>query len=374
MNKSFILLSMPYFFTIFFLSCSSFGKHPSGERLERIKKSPNYASGEFQNQIPTTTLVEQRGFFSSTWRYLLKKRERLKPDIPLPMIKSDLKSLDENKNLVVWLGHSSSYLQLNGKRILIDPVLEKSAAPLAFLNRAFEGDYPYSIEDIPDIDYLIISHDHWDHLEHPTIIALKNRVKAIICPIGVGEHLEYWGIDPNIIHEGDWHDSFQLEPDFTVHVLPARHFSGRWLTKRNQTLWAGFMLETKLNKVFYSGDGGYGPHFAEIGKKFGDVDLAIMENGQYDPDWAAVHMMPEEVVQASLEINAKALLPVHSGRFSICRHPWDDPYIRVTAAGQDKKFRLLTPKIGEVIYLDELDRSFEPWWQTYRELPADEIE
>ncbi|MCL2025216.1 MAG: MBL fold metallo-hydrolase, partial [Leptospirales bacterium] len=240
-------------------------------------------------------------------------------------------------------------------------------SPFSFANKAFKGNYPYLVKDIPDIDCLIISHDHWDHLEHSTMIALKDRIKAVVCPLGVGSHLEHWGFDPKIIHEGDWYDFFRLESDFTVHVLPARHFSGR-LLKRRQTLWGGFLLEIRERKVFYSGDGGYGPHFAEIGKNFGSVDLAIMENGQYDPDWATVHLMPEEAVQAAIDVNAKTLLPVHTGRFSICHHTWYDPYVRITSASRDKNFRLLTPKIGEVIYLDDPDQTFVPWWQEHPEL------
>ena len=362
LGRGFVLFCMLCCTVIFLPTCSSFGKLPSGERLERIKKSSNYSDGEFQNQIPTYTLIAEEGFFTSMWKFLFKNREGRKPAIPLPMVKTDLKNLDEKRNLAVWLGHSSSYLQIDGKRILIDPVLKNSAAPFSFLNKAFVGNYPYSVEDIPDIDCLIISHDHWDHLEHPTIIALKNKVKTVVCPLGVGSHLEYWGFDPQKIHEGNWYDSFQLESNFTVHVLPARHFSGRWF-KRNQTLWAGFILETQEHKIFYSGDTGYGPHFAEIGKKFGSIDLAIMENGQYDPDWAAIHLMPEETVQASLDVKTKAVLPVHSGRFSICRHTWYDPYIRISAASEGKNFKLLTPTIGEVIYLDNLGQSFAPWWQ-----------
>ncbi|MCL2156140.1 MAG: MBL fold metallo-hydrolase [Leptospirales bacterium] len=368
-GKGLVLIGMLYCITIILSACSSYGKLPDGERLKRIEESPNYSNGEFQNQIPTSTLIEKKPFLSSMWNFLFRKGEHRKPSEPLPMVKTDLKSLDKNINLAVWLGHSSCYVQVGGKRILIDPVFENSAAPAPFFfaNRAFKGDYPYSAKDIPDIDCLIISHDHWDHFEYSTMIALKDRIKAIVCPLGVGSHLEYWGFDPKIIHEGDWYDLFRLESDFTIHVLPARHFSGRFL-KRNQTLWGGFMLEIQERKVFYSGDSGYGPHFAEIGKNFGSVDFAIMENGQYDPDWATVHLMPEEVVQAAIDINAKAILPVHSGRFTICHHPWYDPYIRITSASRDKNFRLLTPKIGDVIYLDDPNQTFEPWWQEHPEL------
>ena len=354
---------------ITFSACSSIGKLPADERLKRIQESSNYLDGEFQNQLPTKTLIEEKSFFSSFWGFIFRNEKHRRPSGPLPMVKTDLRALDKNTNLVIWLGHSSCYIQLDGKRILIDPVLKKSAAPpfMSLFNRSFKGKYPYSVKDMPEIDYIIISHDHWDHLEYPTMKTLKNKVKAVVCPLGIGSHFEYWGFDPKIIHEGDWYDSFQVEANFTVHVLPARHFSGRWI-KRNQVLWSSLMIETQGRRVFYSGDTGYGPHFEEIGKKFGSVDIAIMENGQYDLNWATIHLMPEEAVQAAIDMNAKALLPVHSGRFSICHHTWYDPYIRITSASKDKNFRLLTPKIGKAIYLDNPNQSFSPWWQDHPDL------
>ncbi|MCL2325496.1 MAG: MBL fold metallo-hydrolase [Proteobacteria bacterium] len=340
-----------------------FGKLPNGARLERIRQSPNYADGEFKNLEPTKHFAEGSSFFSAGWDFLFKTWERQRPEAPLPMLKTDLKTLDRNIDLIIWLGHSAAFLQLGGKRILIEPVFSSSAAPFSSFNKDYNSEYPYSADDIPDIDYLLISHDHWDHLDYPSILALKDRVGAIVCPLGVGSHLEYWGVDPAVIHEGDWNDAFQLAPNFTVHILPARHFSGRWLS-RNKTLWASFMLETPERRVFYSGDTGYGKHFAEIGKRFGGIDLAIMENGQYNIQWHHAHMLPEETALAAAELGAKAVLPVHSGRFVLAHHAWDEPYIKLTEASKSKPFELLTPAIGQVVYLDGREQTFEPWWES----------
>lgn len=339
-----------------------FGKLPDGARLERISRSPNYRDGKFHNQIPTSMLIEGESQFSVLVDFLLHPRERLKPERPLPVVATDLKVLDPAVDVVVWLGHSSTYLHIDGRRILIDPVFSRHAAPFSLFNRAFEGEYPYSAESMPDIDYLILSHDHWDHLDYPTLKALLPRVGAVICPLGVGSHLEYWGFPAERIHEGDWYDTIELEPGFTVHVLPARHFSGRWLT-RDKTLWAGFMLVSPKRKVFYSGDSGYGPQYREAGERFGELDLAIMENGQYDPKWAQIHQMPEETARAAVEVRARAMLPVHSGRFSITNHAWDAPFQRITAASRDAPYSLLTPMIGEPVNLDDIRRLFPRWWE-----------
>jgi len=207
-------------------------------------------------------------------------------------MKTDFKTLDKGKDVVVWLGHSSYFMQLGGKRILIDPVFSSSAAPVSFANKAFNGTNLYTAEDMPEIDYLLISHDHWDHLDYPTVIALKPKVKNVVCGLGVGSYFEDWGFEPILIHEADWFTVLEFEDGLIIHVLPSRHFSGRLFT-RNKTLWTGFALVTPDRRVFYSGDGGYGPHFKQIGEMFNGFDLVIMENGQYDKNWPYIHMMPE---------------------------------------------------------------------------------
>ena len=346
-----------------YLRQPQFGTLPEGARLERIKNSPHYADGQFQNLIPTPKLVGERSLVAIWWDFLFTKRERLVPEAAIPSIKTDLQALPKDRDMVVWLGHSSYFLQLGGKRILIDPVFSSYAAPVPFANKAFQGTNPYTAGDMPEIDYLLISHDHWDHLDYPTLAAMKPKIKKVICPLGVGGYFEQWGFEQEKVHEEDWFTVLELEPDFTVHVLPARHFSGRLLTP-NKTLWAGYALITPGRKVFFSGDSGYGPHFKQIGESLQGFDLAIMENGQYDKGWPYIHMMPEEAAQAAEDLKAKALLPGHAGKFAISYHAWDDPFKRIALASKDRNYRLLTPMIGEPADLANEQQQFAPWWES----------
>lgn len=217
-------------------------------------------------------------------------------------------------------------------------------------------------EGMPEIDLLIISHDHYDHLDYATIRALLPKIKRVITPLGVGSHLRYWGMDGALITEADWQQAVPASDELTVHVLPARHFSGRGL-KRNQTLWASFLFVTPQQKIYYSGDSGYGPHFKAIGDEFGPVDLAIMENGQYDQDWKYIHMMPDETAQAADDLRARAVLPGHAGRFVLAKHSWDEPYQRLAAASEGRAWRLLTPVQGEPVWVADKTQSFNAWWR-----------
>lgn len=345
-----------------YLQQPKFGTLPEGPRLERMKSSPNYVDGQFQNLVPTPPLIEGRSLPAIWWEYLFTKKERLVPADSIPTIKTDLINLDKDKDVVIWLGHSSYFMQLGGKRILIDPVFTSYASPVSFLNKAFEGTNQYTAEDMPEIDYLLISHDHWDHLDYPTITALKPKIKNVVCGLGVGSYFEQWGFEEKIIYEADWFTTLKFEDDLTIHVLPTHHFSGR-LLRRNKTLWAGFALVTPERRLFYSGDGGYGPHIKKIGEMFNGFDLVIMENGQYDKSWPYIHMMPEEVAQATEELKGKALLPGHAGKFAIANHPWDDPFKRITAASQNKSYRLMTPMIGESVELENQQQVFSHWWE-----------
>ena len=340
-----------------------FGKHPEGERLERIQRSPNYHDGVFHNQIEAPQPIDKESRLKILWEvFFQKKPRRIIPETPIPAVKTDLRALDVARDTLVWLGHSSFYLTLGGKRILIDPHFSDHAAPFSGINKAFAGTTIYSAEDMPEIDYLLLTHDHWDHLDFPTITALEPSVGSVVCGLGVGAHLEYWGYPKEKIHEGDWYDSLPLQEDFTAHILPARHFSGRFLT-RNKTLWVGFALITPNRKIFISGDGGYGPHFAETGKSFDGFDLAILENGQYDTRWPYTHMMPEEAALAAVELGAKVLVPAHSSKFSMARHPWDEPLKRLAEASRDKPYLFWTPIIGEPVFLDDEERTYPAWWE-----------
>ena len=348
-----------------FIHRPEFGRLPQGERLARIQTSPHYINGKFQNLVPVQVMSEDSGEnrFVATAKFLFGDKSALSPKEPMLSHKTDLKKLDIKQDLVVWMGHSTFYMQLGGRRILIDPVFSSYASPVFFINKAFSGSNIYTAADMPDIDVLAISHDHWDHLDYPTVMALKDKIKNIVCPLGVGEYFEQWGFDLQILHEEDWDKEIKIAEDFSIHILPSQHFSGRFLTQ-NPTLWCGFAFVTPKNKVYYSGDGGYGEHFKAIGKQFGGFDLMLGENGQYNMAWHAIHLLPEETAQAAVDVRAKALLPAHGGKFALARHPWQEPYQKLTEASQGKDYQLLTPEIGEAVSIDEISlQAFGKWWE-----------
>ena len=201
-----------------FLHLPPFGGHPSGARLERVKASPHYRDGAFRNLEPTPQFSEAGGPISAMFDFLFVPHERLKPIQAVPTVKTDLKALPPDGNLLIWLGHSSCFIRLGGRTLLIDPVFSSHASPFVFSTRSFAGSNAYTPDDMPEIDYLILSHDHWDHLDHPTLTALKPKVRTIICGLGVGEHLERWGFPPERVQEADWFDTLKPEQDFSLHV------------------------------------------------------------------------------------------------------------------------------------------------------------
>ncbi len=346
---------------IAFINQPSFGRLPHGERLERVRKSSNYRDGKFQNLSPTQQITSDKSLFSIMMDFLFKKVKDLRPETDLPTIKTDLKQLNHDEEMMVWLGHSSVFIQANGQRFLVDPVLVMSS-PVSFFNKAFKGTDIYSPSDMPDIDFLIISHDHWDHLDYNTIKQLKDRIGKVICPLGVGEHLEYWGFDKNSIIEFDWNENKSFANGLTIYCLPARHFSGRGLSS-NQTLWASFMLQTPAKNIFISGDSGYDTHFSDINKQFPNIDLAIMENGQYDKDWKYIHMLPEDLAKAIVDLKPKKVLTVHNSKFALAKHTWHEPMETVAENAEKDSFNLLTPMIGEVVSLNDTTQVFKKWWK-----------
>lgn len=337
------------------------GKSPSGKRLQRIQNSPNFRDGAFQNINETPQLAEGYNFGKVMFDFFFRKPKNIKPPQPIPFVKTDLKSLPLEIDLLVWFGHSSYYLQLNGKRFLIDPVFSKSASPIPQTNKPFEGSNDYSAEDLPEIDYLLISHDHYDHLDYETIKKLKPKVKQIITGLGVGAHFEAWGYASEMIHELDWNESLNLENDISLNTTSARHFSGRGF-RRNQTLWLSFILKTENFNLFLGGDSGYDTHFKEIGENFGPFDLAILENGQYNLAWHYIHMLPEEVLQAANDLQAKQLFPVHSSKFALALHPWNEPLKRISEFNKAINLPLVTPRIGDVVLLNKTTKQYSQWW------------
>lgn len=346
---------------LIFINQPSFGRTPRGERMERIKNSPNYRDGKFQNLSETQQITSDKGFIGSMFDFLFRKIDSLRPEEDIPAIKTNLNNFNPDEDLLVWFGHSSYLLQVDRKRILVDPVFYK-ASPVSFVNTAFKGTNIYSPKDIPNIDYLIISHDHWDHLDYETVMELKPRIKKVICGIGVGEHFEYWGFKKDQIIELDWNEDSILNDGFFVYCLPARHFSGRGLSP-NQSLWASYLIKTPSKNIYIGGDSGYDTHYAEIGKRFPDIDLAILENGQYDVDWKYIHLLPSDLVQAAKDLNAKKLLTVHNSKYALGKHAWNEPLVKISEVADKDSLHLITPMIGEIANLNDSTQVFKKWWE-----------
>lgn len=353
--------------TYLFLQQASFGTAPSGARLERIKKSPQYKDGAFQNQSPTPTFTGGGTFYSVMVDFLFGKHERKTPDYVLPSVKRDLKVTPSAKPELTWFGHSSYLIQINGRNVLVDPVFSGRTSPVSYAGtKAFNGADSYHVEDMPAIDVLVITHDHYDHLDYETIKKLKDKVGIIVTSLGVGAHLEHWGIAADKIKELDWWESYAVDSETIFTATPGRHFSGRGLV-RNKTLWSSFVFQSKDYKLFLGGDSGYDHHFAKIGEQYGPFDLAVLEDGQYNLFWANIHMMPEETAKAAKELKAKLLLPVHWGKFSLATHAWDESIRRVLKEAKALNLPVTTPEIGEKVVLDSILPSSHWWEQELKE-------
>jgi len=344
------------------LNQAKFGQSPKGERLERIKKSPNYVDGEFRNLHETPVLTTDESSFKVMMNFMFKKKVRVTPEDSIPLVKTDLESLNSQEDVLVWFGHSSYFIRLEGKTFLVDPVLSAYASPFSFANKAFEGTTYYTADDFPPIDYLIITHDHWDHLDYQTVTSLQPKIKHVICGLGIGQDFEYWGFDNSMITELDWYEGTNLAGGWELTATPARHYSGRGL-KRNQSLWASYVLKTPASNIYIGGDSGYDDFFATIGTKYGPFDLAILEQGQYDQNWNLIHLLPEQVFDVAKDLQARRILPVHNSRFALANHPWDEPLNKITENHADSGISVLTPKIGEPVLLKDSIQHFEKWWQ-----------
>jgi len=327
------------------------GRTPRGARLARCQASPQWKDGAFRAPEPTRLMATgddaRRGGRGAMKDILFGNPAlRLAPEEPIEVVRTDLRALPRGRDGLVWFGHSSYFLQLGGVRYLVDPVFGR-ASPLPVGGKPFPATYRYSVRDLPDIHVVVLTHDHYDHLEWPTIRFLKDKVPRFVCPLGVGEHLEKWGVPAEKIVELDWEESDEASG---LTALPARHFSGRTF-RRNQSLWASYLLEAGGMRIFLGGDSGYGKHFAAIGSEHGPIDLAILENGQYNDAWPFVHCRPNELARVVRDLGCRAFLTVHHGKYILSRHPWDEPWANERAAAAESGVPLLSAKMGEFLPL-----------------------
>ena len=349
------------------LHSPSFGALPSGERKERILRSPNYSDGRFQNHYPMPPSLQRPSLGDRVkilWRFLFDRPKDVRPTDSIPVVRHDLKKLDRTEDLIVWFGHSGYLLQMDGVRYLIDPVFIEGA-PFGIMNAFFRGTKVFDVADLPEIDYLIITHDHWDHLDYHVAKELQNRVRKVYTGLGVGAHLERWGYRPDQIVELDWDESTPTAEGGRVHCLPTQHFSGRGLTSA-QSLWASFVLQGTKHSVYVGGDGGFSLHYAAIGKQFPQLDLAILENGQYSEQWSGIHMLPEHLGETMHALGAKRILTVHHAKFALSMHPWKEPLEHAKRLRDEEGLPILMPRIGQIVRYTDSTFTTDDWWEQLR--------
>jgi L-ascorbate metabolism protein UlaG (beta-lactamase superfamily) len=331
-----------------------YGPHSASKR---IAGSKNYSNGSFVNLSPTKMKPDDVSYFTML-RKTLNRAKDTRPAAPLPAVKTDLRSLSSATPVVTWFGHSSYLIHINDKNILVDPVFSGYASPFSFMVKAFEGANTYSADDMPVIDLLLITHNHYDHFDRNTIELLGPKVKAACTSLGVGEALQKL-LPLTPVTELDWWESASFD-GLHLTACPARHFSGRGL-KRNGSLWSAFAIKANGFSIFAGGDSGYDTFFKEIGERQGPFDLAILECGQYNEMWPMIHMMPEQTAQSAKDLQAKWLLPVHWSKFALALHPWNEPVKRLKLAAEKINQPVTTPKIGEPVIINEKYPQ-DPWW------------
>jgi L-ascorbate metabolism protein UlaG (beta-lactamase superfamily) len=349
------------------LSQPQFGARMEGARLERAKANPQYRDGRFVNverEAPTS--------FADLREYAVRQfsgDEVRVPPAPLPVLavaKAELAAAPAPDRLrAFWIGHASVYVEIDGTRVLLDPVFAERVSPLPVGPRRFHPP-PVALADLPKIDAVLVSHDHYDHLDMATVQALAARGTRFFVPLGIGAHLERWGVPPAQIEEMEW---WQRRPLGALEVVctPTRHYSGRGLGDRSATLWSSWSVLGPRHRFFYSGDTGYSAHFREIGDRLGPFDLAFVKIGAYGPGraWTDIHMPPESSVQASREIRARRMFPVHWSTFNLAYHDWDEPVRRALAEARRTGVDLVTPRLGEWVDADAAFAS-TAWWEHVR--------
>ena len=362
MKKLFwLILLIPL--SVYIVAFVPMGSNPQGADLERIQKSPQYniTKEQFQNSKETLTYTGKRSVISMFIDFFFSSNER-RPKQKLPEDASSINKLALKSDEVrfIWFGHSTILLEIDGKRILIDPIFSNYASPIPGTIKRFQPTV-FNIDEIKNIDIVLISHDHYDHLDYQTITKLKERDIQYLVPLGVGAHLRYWGIEENNIIELDWWEE-TLHHDLKFTAAPSQHFSGRGILNGNSTLWSSWVIQGSAQKIYFGGDSGYSEHYKEIGDRLGPFDLTFLENGAYNLDWKFVHQLPEEGVQANIDLRGKTMVPIHWGMFDMAIHSWYEPIQRVTQEADRKGVRIIAPKFGQLVSTRE-EYKQQAWWE-----------
>lgn len=338
--------------------------------MERFKHSPNYSitKKRFQNKDQASVEHQQKQLGLKkgleVGLKMLKGKKALSPKVKLPEIKPNLKEfVKPNSSLkFIWIGHSTFLVNIDGKVILFDPVFSDYAFSFDIMVKRFQAPI-LSLDELPKLDYIVLSHNHYDHLDEKTMRYFKNHKTPFLVPLGLTEDLVKWGIKPELITEFDWGES-KTEGSLTFIFESAQHFSGRNLFDRNKTLWGSWIVKGENENLYFSGDGGYNSHFKEIGDKYGPFDVTFIENGQYNEMWSKIHMLPHETIQAHLDLRGKKFVPVHWGMFILSLHHWTEPVEITYQLAKEKNIPFLSPLYGEIVSIDE-KKEFKAWWKDY---------
>jgi L-ascorbate metabolism protein UlaG (beta-lactamase superfamily) len=353
-----IVAAVIIFVLLFIRFAPQLGKMPEGERLKRVQESPQYNGETFQNAPVAVVQISARRSFGLIRQMLFGKDTR-RPKSQLP---SEQPIFNKTSGAyLTWFGHSTFLYEIDGKKILFDPMLGTHAAPLPIMIKRYPYILPSSAKDLPPLDAVIISHDHYDHLDYGTLQILKEKVGRFIMPLGVGAHLERWGVAKEKITELDWWEETLLG-DLMIAATPSQHFSGRTLKDRAKTLWAGWVIQSPNAKVFFGGDSGYFAGFKKIGETYGPFDLTLTDSAQYNSQWPIVHMTPEQSVQAHQDLKGKVHMPIHWSGFTLALHPWKEPPERALVAAEKAGVEMITPIIGQRFDVIN-DRPQEKWWR-----------
>ena len=360
------LITLLIITVVLFINLSpQFGGLASKQQQELFSKSKHYKDGKFLNNGGIKMEMSLKDSFKAMW-ILFKSNSKAEPNKNIAVQKVDSISIANynSKTRFIWFGHSTFLLQTKGKNLLIDPMFGDVPAPNPLLgNKRFSNELPIEIEKLPSIDAVLITHDHYDHLDYESIQKLKDKVKLFFTPLGIGIHLLKWGVEKERIIELDWWEEIKFD-DLTIRCTPAQHFSGRGISDREKTLWCSWIIQSDDENLFFSGDSGYASHFKEIGEQYGPFDFAFMECGQYNNLWPLVHMLPEETAQAGLDIKAKKMMPIHWGAFKLASHSWTEPVERISKKAKELNVDLVIPKIGEIIEIGLNDsEEIYPWWR-----------
>jgi L-ascorbate metabolism protein UlaG (beta-lactamase superfamily) len=344
----------------------SLGKNPHGEELKKMEAQPNYRDGAFHN---TTTFPADSNASVSrapSWTRMLKyfthrKPANTRPLKPLPVVVTNLKDNPYPAPTVIWFGHSAFLLKTATANILFDAALSDYAGPFKSAMPAFDFTYDYRVADLPPINALVISHDHYDHLDYPTVKALKKKVKHVIVPMGVGSHFKKWGYASRMITELNWNDSTIIDKNITLIATQAHHRSNRTFAQ-NKTLWASYVIEADGYKVYFSGDTGYSPHFKSIGEIYGPFDLALLECGQYNQKWPHSHMFPSQTARAAVDLKASVVLPLHWAKFAESEHQWNEPVKLLLSSADSLTVHVVVPFIGQPYSIKQPFQQVK-WWE-----------